>query len=85
MSTDSMEEDTELSSGDWSDSPFPNSLIHAWLSLLEAAMFGGLTTFVITMLEGGELIPNVLAELRVGFGVFVVTFAILLYVRHFRD
>ncbi|WP_324761159.1 hypothetical protein [Haloarcula montana] len=84
MSTDSMEEEAELS-GDWSDSPFPDSLIHAWLSLLEAAILGGLTTFVITMLEGGGFIPNMLAEIRVGFGVFVVAFAILVYVRNFRD
>lgn len=85
MSTDSIEEEAELSSSDWSDSPFPDSLIHAWLSLLEAAILGGLTTFVVTILEGVEFIPNVLAELRVGFGVFVVAFAILVYVRHFRD
>lgn len=84
MSTDSMEEEAELSGGDWSDSPFPDSLIHAWLSLLEAAIVGGLTTFVITMLEGGGFIPNMLAEIRVGFGVFVVAFVILVYVRHFR-
>ncbi|MBV0926294.1 hypothetical protein KTS45_18970 [Halomicroarcula limicola] len=85
MSTDAMEEEAELSGSDWSDSPFPDSLIHAWLSLLEAAMLGGLTTFVITMLEGGEIIPNVLAELRVGLGVFAITFVVLVYVRHFRD
>lgn len=85
MSTDSVEEEADLSSGDWSESPFPNSLIHAWLSLLEAAMAGGLTTFIITMLEGGEIIPDVLAELRVGLGVFLVVFVILVYVRQFRE
>jgi hypothetical protein len=85
MSVDSTEEQADLSSGDWSDSPFPNSLIHIWLSSLEAAILASLTIFLIATLEGGEIIPDILAELTVGLGIFIITFASLTYVRHSWD
>ena len=85
MSMDSTEEQADLSSGDWSDSPFPNSLIYVWLSSLEAAILASLSIFLIATLEGGEIIPDILAELTVGLGIFVVTFFSLTYIRHSRN
>ena len=75
MSTDTADAEPER---DLNPTPFPDSIVYAWFSLLEATIAAGLAIFSIAMLEGGEIIPDVLAEWNVGIGVFVVTTAVLL-------
>jgi hypothetical protein len=79
MSTDTADADPGT---DANPTPFPDSVVFVWLSLLEATIAAGLTVFGIAMLEGGELIPDVLAEWNVGLGVFVIG-GLALLVRRF--
>jgi hypothetical protein len=69
MSTDAAESDSPIADN---PTPFPDSVVYVWLSLLEATIAAGLTIFGIALLEGGDLIPDVLAEWNVGIGVFVI-------------
>jgi VIT1/CCC1 family predicted Fe2+/Mn2+ transporter len=78
-----MSTDTEDSAPDIPPSPFPDVVVYAWLSLLEGSVAAGLTIFSIALLEGGNLIPNVLEEWTVGLGVFVVVSAGLLVRRQY--
>ena len=41
---------------DW-DLPLPDWVIYGWLGLLEAIILVGMTVFVITLFEQGEIIP----------------------------
>ena len=52
--------------------PFPNPLVFVWLAVLEGIVAGALVVFSISMVEGGQLVPDVLAEWGVGLGVFVL-------------
>lgn len=67
MSTETSEQDANVP-----PSPFPDAVVFAWLAFLEGLVAAGLVVFSIAILEGGELIPDVLAELSVGVGTFVV-------------
>lgn len=64
--------------------PFPPVLVFAWLSLLEGTIAAGLTVFSIALLEGGEIIPDILAEWSVGVGAFVVATALTLGYRLYK-
>jgi VIT1/CCC1 family predicted Fe2+/Mn2+ transporter len=77
MSTDTADAGPEVEA-DANPTPFPDPVVYVWLSLLEATIAAGLTIFSIALLEGGELIPDVLAEWTVGLGVFVVVGGLLL-------
>jgi hypothetical protein len=79
MSTDAADSDSPIADN---PTPFPDPVVFVWLSLLEATIAAGLTVFGIAMLEGGELIPDVLAEWNVGLGVFVIG-GLALLVRRF--
>lgn len=69
MSTDTADADPGT---DANPTPFPDSIVWVWLSLLESTIAAGLTIFSIALLEGGDIIPDVLAEWNVGIGVFVI-------------
>lgn len=75
MSTDTGEPESELP-----PSPFPDIVVYAWLSVLEGSIAAGLAIFSISLLEEGNLIPDILAEWSVGMGVFVVV-SVGLFVR----
>lgn len=65
-------------------SPFPDPLVFAWLSFLEGAIAFGLTVFSIGLLEGGEIIPDILAEWTVSTGVFFAVFGLTLGLRLYK-
>ena len=64
-------------------SPFPDPLVYLWLSVLEGVVAFGLVLFSIGLLEGGEIIPDVLPEWYFSPAIFVVVsvgmFALRLY------
>jgi len=66
-------------------SPLPNPVVFAWLAFLEGIVAYGLVVFSITLLEGGEIIPDVLAEWRVGAGVFVAVTGLMIVYRLYKD
>lgn len=61
--------------------PAPDVVVYAWLALLEALTAAGLVIFSIALLEGSELIPNVLEEISVGFGTLVVVALLSFYLK----
>lgn len=76
MSTENTGGDRDLP-----PSPFPDTVVYAWFSILEAVIVATLVVFALGILEGGAIIPNVLAELSVGLGTFVVVFLVLFSIR----
>lgn len=80
-----MSTETDDSAPDIPPSPFPDVVVYAWLSLLEGSIAAGLAIFSISLLEGGDLVPNVLDEWTVGLGVFVVVSVGLLVRRQYRS
>lgn len=61
--------------------PFPDSVVYIWFSLLEAAITAMLIVFALGILEGGEIIPDGLPEITTGLVAFVAVFAGLLALR----
>lgn len=78
MSTD-VEGDVDIP-----PTPFPSLLVFVWLSLLEGTIAAGLTVFSIALLEGGEIIPDILAEWSIGAGAFVVVTGLALGYRLYK-
>lgn len=78
-----MSTEMEDSDPDIPPSPFPDIVVYAWLSFLEGSVAAGLTIFSIAILEGGDIIPNVLEEWTVGLGVFVVVSGGLFVLRQY--
>lgn len=76
----SMSTDTETEV-DVPPTPFPDQIVFLWLALLEGMVAGGLAVFSIALLEGGDIIPNVLREWTVGAGVFAVTVTVMFVLR----
>lgn len=66
-------------------SPLPNPVVFVWLAFLEGIVAYGLVVFSITLLEGGEIIPDVLAEWGVGAGIFVAVTALMIVYRLYKD
>ena len=79
-----MSTDTEIEV-DAPPSPFPDPIVYLWLSLLEGLVAFGLTVFSIALLEGGEIIPDILEEWTIAGLVFVVIVAATFGLRLYKD
>ena len=79
-----MSTDTETGV-DAPPSPFPDPIVFAWLSFLEGLVAFGLTVFSIGLLEGGEIIPDLVNEWLVSILVFLTVFALTLVLRLYKD